>query len=248
MNNKLLKSLTILIISIIIFPILTFANTTIYSIGGKKYEGYFKNKSKTAPLVVMLHDWDGITEYEIKRAEMLEAEGYSVFIPDLFGQGIRPTEDKDKMQHTGELYQDRKKMRSLMQAGLKQAQKVGLNLKNHSVMGYCFGGAAVLELARSGHKAKGFVTFHGGLQTPKDQSYKNIKSKFLIFHGTADTFITMTDFADLANQFNQNKIEHEMVTYGNAPHAFTVFGSPAYTKEADEASWSHYLSFLKNLN
>ncbi len=238
-----------IILALILFPSFIFANTVVYSVDSKKYEGFYKiNANKKAPLVIMMHDWDGITEYEIKRAEMLDAQGYSVFIPDLFGQGIRPTEDKERMQHTGELYQDRKKMRSLMQAGLKEAKKLGLNIKNHSVMGYCFGGAAVLELARSGHKAKGFVTFHGGLQTPKDQFYKNIKSKFLIFHGTADTFITMADFADLANAFNTNKVDHEMITYGNAPHAFTVFGSPAYTKVADEESWARYLEFLKTLN
>lgn len=229
----------------LLVPTLSFANTIVYNSGSKKYEGYYKNKGKKAPLVFMLHDWDGITDYEMKRAEMLEAEGYSVFIPDLFGQGIRPTENKDKMQHTGELYQDRKKMKSLMQAGLKQAEKLGMNTKNMVVMGYCFGGAAVLELARSGQKAKGFATFHGGLQTPEGQNYKNVKSKFVIYHGTADEHISMKDFSDLAIAFNANKIDHEMISYGNAVHAFSVFGTPAYQKEADEKSWSHFLNFLK---
>jgi PAS domain S-box-containing protein len=46
-------------------------------------------------------------------------------------------------------------------------------------MGYCFGGAAVLEFARSGVDAKGFVTFHGGLKTPEGQSYSDTKGKIL---------------------------------------------------------------------
>lgn len=230
-----------------VFPSIVFAETIVYSSGSKKYEGFYINKGKDAPLVLMMHDWDGITEYEIKRAEMLAAEGYSVFIADLFGQGVRPTETKDKMQHTGELYKDRKKMRILMQASIQQAKKLKLNTQNMVVMGYCFGGAAVLELARSGQKANGFVTFHGGLQTPEGQTYKNIKSKFIIYHGTADEMISMKDFADLADAFNENKIDHEMITYGNAPHAFTVFGSPSYNKEADESSWSHFLAFLKKV-
>jgi Dienelactone hydrolase family len=39
-------------------------------------------------------------------------------------------------------------------------------------MGYCFGGAAALELARSGEAKdiKGYVTFHGGLKTPQGES------------------------------------------------------------------------------
>jgi dienelactone hydrolase len=229
----------------LLLPTLSYAKNIIYSSGSKKYEGYYKDKGKKAPLVFILHDWDGITEYEIKRAEMLEAQGYSVFIADLFGQGIRPTENKDKMQHTGELYKDRKKMNALMQAGLKQAKKLGLNIKNMVVMGYCFGGAAVLELARSGQVAKGFATFHGGLQTPEGQNYKKTKSKFVIYHGTADEHISMKDFSDLALAFNAYKIDHEMITYGNAVHAFTVFDAPSYQKEADEKSWAHFLGFLK---
>lgn len=234
-----------LILLVLLFPIFASANTVVYSQGSNKYEGYFKNKGKNAPTILMMHDWDGITDYEIKRAEMLEAEGYSVFIADLFGQGIRPTENKDKMQHTGELYKDRKKMRALMQAALKQAKKSGLNTNDLVVMGYCFGGAAVLELARSGQKAKAFASFHGGLQTPEDQNYKNVKSKFMIYHGTADDHISMDDFASLAKALQSQKIDHEMISYGNAPHAFTVFGSPSYVKSADEASWTHFVSSLK---
>lgn len=234
-----------LILLVLLFPIFASANTVVYSQGSKKYEGYFKNKGKNAPTILMMHDWDGITDYEIKRAEMLEAEGYSVFIADLFGQGIRPTENKDKTQHTGELYKDRKKMRALMQAALKQAKKSGLNTNDLVVMGYCFGGAAVLELARSGQKAKAFASFHGGLQTPEDQNYKNVKSKFMIYHGTADDHISMDDFASLAKALQSQKIDHEMISYGNAPHAFTVFGSPSYVKSADEASWTHFVSSLK---
>ena len=40
---------------------------------------------------------------------MLADLGYAVFAADLFGAGVRPTEVKDKRQHTGELYKDRAK-------------------------------------------------------------------------------------------------------------------------------------------
>jgi dienelactone hydrolase len=56
---------------------------------------------------LLIHDWDGLTDYEIKRSHMLADLGYAVFAMDLFGAGVRPTEVKDKRQHTGELYKDR---------------------------------------------------------------------------------------------------------------------------------------------
>ena len=82
-----------------------------YQVNGQSYEGYYISPSDQAPFVLLIHDWDGLTDYEIKRANMLADLGYAVFALDLFGAGVRPTEVKDKRQHTGELYKNREKMR-----------------------------------------------------------------------------------------------------------------------------------------
>ena len=186
---------------ILLFVPVTYARSgenIIYQLEGNDYEGYYLSPSAYAPLILLIHDWDGLTDYEVDRAHMLAEEGYAVFAVDLFGKGNRPTEDKDKRQHTGELYADRAKMRAIMQVALDSAKSMGANVDNAVAMGYCFGGAAVLELARSGADLKGFVTFHGGLSTPEGQDYSRTKGKVLILHGTADTAITMDDFATLA--------------------------------------------------
>ena len=215
-----------------------------YEVDGNPYEGYYVSPAAGAPLVLLIHDWDGLTDYEVKRAEMLAAMGYAVFAADLFGAGVRPTEVKDKRQHTGELYKDRAKMRALINAALKQAGMEGADTGRAVAMGYCFGGAAVLELARSGADLKGFATFHGGLQTPEGQDYAQAKGKLLVLHGTADTAITMDHFAALANELEAKGVNHEMITYSGAPHAFTVFGSPRYREDADKKSWSRFSEFL----
>ncbi|MCW8345729.1 dienelactone hydrolase family protein [Vibrio sp. ZSDZ65] len=216
----------------------------IYELDGQAYEGYWSKTDNTAPLVLLVHDWDGLTEYEEERAEMLNTMGYNVFAVDLFGQDVRPTKVEDKKQHTGELYKDRAKLQALMNAGLAEAGKLGGNLDNTVVMGYCFGGAAVLESARAGMTAKGFVTFHGGLQTPKGQNYAQTKAPIMVLHGTADAAIPMSQFADLAVELEQNNISHEMITYSGAPHAFTVFGSKNYREDADKKSWMAFSEFL----
>jgi dienelactone hydrolase len=235
----------------ILFFLLFFSSTAIatgnlvtYQVNGESFEGYFISPSPNAPLVLLIHDWDGLTDYEVKRANMLAEMGYAVFAVDLFGDGVRPTELKDKRQHTGELYKDREKMRSLMRGALETAGSKGANTDNVIAMGYCFGGAAVLELARSGENLKGFVTFHGGLSTPEDQDYSLTKGKVLIMHGTADTNITMDDFARLAIELEEKKVPHEMITYSGAPHAFTVFGSDRYREDVDKKSWLRFTEFL----
>jgi len=176
---------------------------------------------------------------------MLAEMGYAVFAADLFGAGVRPTKVKDKRQHTGELYRDREKLRRLMKGALETARAKGADTGNAVAMGYCFGGAAVLELARSGVDLKGFATFHGGLQTPAGQDYSKAGGEILILHGTADSAITMDVFAALAKELEAAGVRHEMVTYSGAPHAFTVFGSDRYREDADRKSWARFTAFLE---
>ena len=236
----------------LLFSLVLFASTAAaagkpvtYMVNGQPYEGYYVSPSPRAPLVMLIHDWDGLTDYEVTRARMLADLGYAVFAADLFGKGVRPTEVKDRRQHTGELYKDRQKMRSLMNGALAEAKRQGARVDEAVAMGYCFGGAAVLEWARDGADLKAFVTFHGGLATPEGQDYSKTRGQVLVFHGTADTAIPMGQFAALAEALETAGVAHEMTTYGGAPHAFTVFGSDRYREDADRKSWARFTAFLK---
>lgn len=218
----------------------------VYQVNGQPYEGYYISPAEQAPLVLLVHDWDGLTDYEVNRANMLAKLGYAVFAMDLFGAGVRPTEMKDKRQHTGELYKNREKMRALMNGALDTARANGARVDNAVAAGYCFGGAAVLEWARSGADLKGFVTFHGGLKTPAGQNYSGTQGALLIMHGSADAHITLDQFAALAKELETAGIGHEMITYGGAKHAFTVFGQKRYQETADKNSWKRFQDFLAN--
>lgn len=218
-----------------------------YEVNGQSYEGYYISPFSQAPLVLLIHDWDGLTDYEVKRANMLADWGYAVFAVDLFGAGVRPTEMADKRRLTGELYKNRTKMRVLMVGALDAARQKGARVDNAVAAGYCFGGAAVLELARSGADLKGFVTFHGGLKTPDGQNYHNVQGEILVLHGSADAAVTMDQFASLTKELESAGIKHEMITYSGAKHAFTVFGSSRYHKTADVKSWQRFKEFLSEI-
>ena len=238
---------TFSVVAFIVMPAVVFGATgslVTYQVNGQSYEGYYITPSNRAPLVLLIHDWDGLTNYEIKRANMLAELGYAVFAADLFGAGVRPTELTDKRQHTGELYKNREKMRALMKEAVDTAKKRGAKIENAVAVGYCFGGAAVLELARSGADLKGFATFHGGLKTPEGQNYAKTRGEILIMHGSADSNISMDQFAGLAKELESSGIAHEMITYGGAQHAFTVFGGNRYQEDADKKSWKRFQEFL----
>jgi len=216
-----------------------------YSVDGKEYEGYYISPSKNAPLVLIVHDWDGMNEYEMKRAQMLNDLGYAAFAVDLFGKGVKPQTVDEKKAITGALYKDRAKMRTLLDAGFKTAKDKGANVANAVGIGYCFGGTALLEMARSGADLKGFVIFHGGLATPEGQDYKKTKGDIVIVHGSADTAVPLSDFAGIIAELEAAKIKHEATSYSGAPHAFSVFGAPSYREDADKKSWARLVVFLK---
>ena len=219
----------------------------VYQSEGADFEGYFAPASGDSKgLVVVIHDWDGLTDYEERRADMLSEMGYDAFAVDLYGQGNRPEAIEDRKAETAKLYEDRETMRRLILAGMDAAREQSGGT-DAVVMGYCFGGAAVLELARSGEGegVAGYATFHGGLSTPEGQSYGEGTAPILIAHGGADDGIPITEAADLAQRLEETGVTYELEVYSGAPHGFTVFGSDRYQELADTKSWTSFTNFLE---
>ena len=222
-----------------------FAEDVAYTVDGEAFTGYYAAAENAAGTVLIIHDWDGMTDYERQRADMLAEMGYNAFALDMFGDDT-PTETMDhRMAATGALYQDRERMRMLIEAGIEQARaqtgETGL-----VVMGYCFGGAVTLEMARSdmADAAAGYATFHGGLGTPEGQSWNGDEPPVMVFHGAADTSITMEDVAGFATEMEASGNAYTIEVYSGAPHGFTVLGSERYQERADTESWEAFTEFL----
>ncbi|PMR77103.1 dienelactone hydrolase family protein [Billgrantia endophytica] len=213
------------------------------------FEGYLASaEGEARGTVLIIHDWDGLDDYERQRADMLAAEGYDAFAIDLFGQGNRPETTEDRQAATRALYSDRERMRALTLAGLAEAREQGA-ADATVVMGYCFGGAVTLELARSGEAENiaGYTSFHGSLGTPEDQEWPEDTPPLLIAHGGADSSVTMEDVATLAEELEAVALTYEIQVYSGAPHGFTVFGDDRYQERADERSWAAFLTLLEEV-
>ncbi len=240
-----MKGLSLAVLSLMMGVALeAFGGSVDYEVNGVAFEGYLENASADAPLVLLIHDWDGLTDYEVKRAGMLKELGYSVFAIDLYGKGIRPTELADKKKCMTMLTGDREKMRAYMVKALAFAEEQGLNTDNCVVMGYCFGGTAALELARSGEELKGFATFHGGLGLPEGQDYSKVKGEYLIMHSITDG---MAPFSQLAEGLEKAGVGAQLICYAGAPHGWTVFDSTRYAEKQDGESWNLFIQYLEDL-
>ena len=130
-------------------PFVALAGETVnYTVNSEAFEDYkAKAAGQSKGLVLVIHDWDGLTEYEHKRADMLASMGYDAFAVDLYGKGNRSVKTGAKKAETGKLYRNRDRMHSLILGDLSETRKSSPG--KAVVMGYCFGGGAALELARS---------------------------------------------------------------------------------------------------
>ena len=218
-----------------------------YTVGDETFEGYVAtNTDLETPLgtVLIVHDWDGMTAYEERRAEMLAELGYTAFAIDVYGADTDPQTIEDNQALSGALYADRELFRTRLMGSIEEAANIPGATDNIVMQGYCFGGAAVLEAARAGADLDGFVSFHGGLDLPEGQDYSGVQAPIMLFHGSADPVSGMDALATLLNDLQEAGVEHGAEVFGGARHSFTVYGSDDYDLQADRGSWDGLQAFL----
>jgi dienelactone hydrolase len=211
-------------------------------------------KAKT-PGVLVIHDWMGVGPYVEKRVRQLVELGYTALAADIYGKGVRPANVEEAANIATTYKADRPLMRSRARAGLRALQdQSGVDTKRLAAIGYCFGGTAVLELARSGADMAGFVTFHGGLQTPTPDDAGNIRGKVLVLHGADDPLVPPGEVLAFEEEMRKARVDWHMVIYGSAVHSFSNPAAgddpsrgAAYNEKADKRSWEAMKSFFQEV-
>ncbi|NBB98332.1 MAG: prolyl oligopeptidase family serine peptidase [Alphaproteobacteria bacterium] len=215
-----------------------------YSQGDRSFEAYVATpEGASRGTVLLVHDWDGLTDHERAQADALAADGYLAVALDLFGTDAVLEGIDDYRRETGALYGDRAEFRARIAAGAEAA--AGLEQATDMVIaGYCFGGAAVLEAARAGLDMAGFVSFHGGLGTPDGQDYSATPAPVMVLHGSADPVSGMADLASLMDELQEAGVPHEARIFGGARHSFTVPGSRDFDESANAGAQAAFRAFL----
>lgn len=228
--------------------------TVEYRDGDARLEGYlvYDDASGPQPGVLVFHEWWGVNDYIKKRARDIASLGYVAFAPDVYGKGVRPATPEAAGKESGKYTKNRKLLRSRAQAGLDALiSSKRADTARVAAIGYCFGGAAALELARSGAPIIGTVSFHGVLNTPSPRDAKNITGAVLILHGAADPFVKPPEVQAFQESMETAGVDWQLVSYGKAVHGFTnPANGPdpksglAYDEKADRRSWEAMKDFL----
>lgn len=222
------------------------------------YDDTQVSSEKPAPGVMVVPEWWGVNDYAHDRARQLAALGYVAFAADLYGldEGgqVKVTESGEQASAWAmALYGDVPTWRARLKASLSvlsaqptvQADKLG-------AIGFCFGGASVLQLAYSGADVDAVVSFHGTPIVPTEQELQNTRAAILVAHGGDDPFDPLDKLVALINALEPSDVDYQVNLYGHARHSFTnpeadgSFNPGAiYSASAEPRAWSAMRRWLR---
>jgi dienelactone hydrolase len=201
------------------------------------------------PGLVVVPNWLGINDANVKQAQGLAGTKFVLFVADIYGKASRPKNQDEAGKLAGQYKGDRKLMRARVTAALEMLKKQqGVDAKKLGAFGFCFGGTTALELARSGASLSGVVAFHAGLDTPTPDDAKNIKGKILALQGGDDPFVPQKDVDAFEAEMRTAKVDWELVKFGGAVHSYTdldanMEGKAQYNPQAAKRAYALADSF-----
>jgi dienelactone hydrolase len=224
----------------------------------KGYLAYDDAVKGKRPGVLVVHEWWGHNEYARERARMLAALGYTALALDMYGDGHQAHHPDEAGKFSGEVRKNlvlAKQRFDAAQQVLKKHPTVDGN--NIAAIGYCFGGAIVLEMVRQGEPLKGVVSFHGSLNTEQPAKAGRLKARMLVLTGEADPFVPAEQVEAFKKEMDAAKASYKLIAYPGAKHAFTSKGADAlgekfklplaYNADADQKSWAEMQAFFKEI-
>ncbi|MEO6903969.1 MAG: dienelactone hydrolase family protein [Bacteroidia bacterium] len=230
-----------------------------YYVDSFKMDGFVaidKSTTKRRPAVLIIHEWWGLNNYVKNRVKQLAELGYVAFAIDLYGDGKVAVTPTDAKALAIPLYARPLIVKARFDAALTKIKTYPqVDTTNIAAIGYCFGGAMALNMARLGASLKGVVSFHGNLiGVPLNKSL--LKAAILICHGEADNYVN-GEVTTFKNEMNNAHVPYTFISYPNATHAFTNPSSTAvgkkfnmnvaYNGAADTASFNDMKKFFDKI-
>lgn len=204
------------------------------------------------PGVVVVHEWWGHNQHARNQAIRLAKAGYVGFALDMFGKGKVTTHPPDAQAFVAEATRDPQLAKARFLAALDVLQKDShVDPARVAAIGYCFGGAVALTMAREGVDLDAVVSFHGALATQQPAAPGAVKARLLVLNGEDDGMVTAEQIAAFKKEMADAGAKMEFVNLPHARHSFTNpdadkvgMAALAYNAEADKESWERMLKLF----
>ena len=103
-----------------------------------------KDLNGKRPGVLVVPDWMGVSDPYKRIADKLAEMGYVALVADIYGKGVRPSNNQEAAAEATKYKTDRKLLRERVLAGLAEPEKnPNVDPNRIAAIGYCFGGTTV---------------------------------------------------------------------------------------------------------
>ena len=203
------------------------------------------------PGVLVVHEWWGHNEHARNQARRLAEAGYVGFALDVYGKDRLATHPDSANAMMNEVVQAGV-IPARFNAALEQLKQVPqVDPERIAAIGYCFGGAVVLEMARAGADLDAVASFHGALATENPAEEGAVQARVLVLAGADDPLVPPEQVQAFREEMQAADADFEVITYPGARHSFTNpdadthgMDALAYNAEADRRSWAELLRML----
>ncbi len=229
-----------------------------FDLDGAPHRGYVyydDGHSARRPGVLVVHEWWGLNEHARSRARRMAADGYVAFAMDMYGAGKVTEHPERAREWMGMVTADVADWRKRARRGIKLLRAHELTDGNRiAAVGYCFGGATVMQLAYSGADIQGVVSLHGSLPPATEDQARAIRAAILVEHGNDDPVVPRERVLAFRAALDEAGVEYEFHGHDGARHGFTNpdagrYGIEAlrYDPEADRRSTESVRAFFRRI-
>lgn len=172
--------------------------------------------------LVLVPNWMGATDAAVDKAKQIAGTRYAILVADVYGRDVRPANAAEAGQAARAMYADRPAPRARAAKALEVlAAQPEVDRERLGAIGFCFGGATVLEMARAGVEGlAGVVSFHGNLSTEMPAEKGRITAPILVLNGAADPLVPAAQIAAFQAEMDAAGADWTFVNYAGAVHCF----------------------------
>ena len=219
-------------------------NTRIANPGGPEVRAYIARPSTPGPhpAVIMIHEFWGLKQDIVGKAEALAKEGYVVVAPDL----MRGSSTSSLVRA---IYQVASTPMPQIDGDLDAvftwlAAQPDVKPDRIAVLGFCFGGGASLRYSVNTGKPAATVLFYGTPISDKAR-LKNLSGPVLGIFGGADVSIPVPSVQAMEAGLKDAGVKNEIKIYDGQPHAFVSSIEEINKGGPQQEAWNQMLAFLK---
>lgn len=197
------------------------------------------------PVVIMIHEFFGLNQSIIAKADGLAEEGYLVVAPDTFRGSTTSWIPRAIYQViTTQPEQVNQDLDSVVAWIESQPQSI---LDQTGIVGFCYGGRAALSYSLHNNQLAATVIFYGSPET-NPEALRALSGPVLGIFGGADSSIPLDDVRAFESALDQANVSNEITIYPEQPHAFVTDMDAVRSGGAPGQAWTQMLEFLeKNL-